>query len=301
MILMLLLVVLGLLLTALLVLAMIFLIVNRTNGRIISSGEKRSYLLYVPKTYDPQKPTPLVISLHGYAEWPAHQAQISRWNTLADEEGFIVVYPSGTNFPRRWRTMGLTSSTTGPLTDVRFIADMIDQLEAKYNIDPARIYANGLSNGGGMSHLLACQLSERIAAIGCVSGAYTYPLADCHPARPVPLIAFHGTSDPIVPYLGGPSKSFNIPFPNVPDWMKAWAERNHFTTLTEIPPGGEVSGVVYSGCSQNADVVFYTIAGGGHSWPGSKPMPVRIVGRTSQQIDATRLMWEFFEKHPLPA
>ena len=112
------------------------------------------------------------------------------------------------------------------MVDVRFISDLIDKLQQDYVIDPTRIYVNGLSNGGGMTYLLACELSERIAAVGSVSGAYLYPLEDCQPERPVPLIAFHGTADPIVPFIGGPSRSFDIPFPVIPDWMAAYAAKN---------------------------------------------------------------------------
>ena len=116
---------------------------------------------------------------------------------------FLVVYPEGTGFPRRWRAGGWPGD---PMADVVFISDLIDTLSAEYNIDPARIYANGLSNGGGMSFLLGCALSDRIAAIGGVAGAYALPLEDCLPSRPVPMIIFHGTVDAIVPYLGGPSE-----------------------------------------------------------------------------------------------
>lgn len=289
----------GVCLLFLLILGVSYLIANKTNGKLVSSIEKRQYLLYVPDSYNANKPAPLIISIHGFAEWPAHQAHISRWNELADELGFIIVYPSGTNFPKRWRTMGLTSNPGDPEVDVQFISDLIDTLEANYNIDPSRIYANGLSNGGGMSYLLACKMADRIAAIGSVSGAYTYPLDQCTPFRPVPLIAFHGNADPIVPYLGGPSHSFEIPFPSVPEWMKGWAERNQCKTSTLIPQQGEISGVSWSDCSENADVTFYSIAGGGHSWPGGNPIPAFIVGKTSQAVDATRVMWQFFEKHPL--
>lgn len=80
-----------------------WLVLNRTNGEIISGGEKRRYLLYVPESYDPAVLTPLVINIHGFAQWPANQMQVSQWNELADQYGFIVVYPSGTGFPLRWR------------------------------------------------------------------------------------------------------------------------------------------------------------------------------------------------------
>jgi polyhydroxybutyrate depolymerase len=290
---------LGVALLFVIILGVAFLIVNKINGTLVSSGEKRQYLLHVPASYDRNVSTPLVISIHGFAEWPAHQAQISRWNDLADEKGFIVVYPSGTSFPKRWRTTGLTDSPGDPELDIRFISDLIYKLSSDYNIDPNRIYANGLSNGGGMSYLLACKMADRIAAIGSVAGAYTYPPDLCKPSRPVPLIAFHGDADPVVPYFGGPSRSFEIPFPYIPDWMQAWADRNKCQTTSPIPQDGEISSTTWSECNQGADVTFYTIAGGGHSWPGGEPIPEWIVGNTSQAINATRVMWQFFEHHPL--
>ncbi len=144
--------------------------------------------------------------------------QISGWNDLAEEHGFLVVYPEGTGFPRRWRAGGWPGD---PMADVVFISDLIDTLSAEYNIDPARIYANGLSNGGGMSFLLGCALSDRIAAIGGVAGAYALPLEDCLPSRPVPMIIFHGTVDAIVPYLGGPSEGSEFRLPVIPEWARS--------------------------------------------------------------------------------
>ncbi len=296
-------IVLGVLGLGVILLMLLFSSLNQTNGEIESSGQKRRYLLYVPKSYQPLKPTPLVISIHGYAEWPAHQMQISRWNDLADQYGFIVVYPSGTGFPLHWSASGPAGASPGATSDsekeVRFISDLIDRLEQQYNLDPSRIFANGLSIGGGMSFLLACRLSERINAIGSVAGAYLLPWTGCQPTRPVPLIAFHGTSDPIVPYTGGRSSAFNYPFPVVPDWMLAYARRNGCDDHpVDLPAAGEASGVLYRHCDQNADVIFYTIQGGGHAWPGGVAMPAFIVGHTTQDIDATRLMWEFFDRQP---
>jgi len=132
--------------------ALTFAIVNRTNGKIISSGETRRYLLHVPKNIDPSQPVPLVITIHGFAQWPANQSNVSQWNPIADREGFIVVYPSGTGFPKRWQAFPQQSFADSK--DVVFISDLIDTLSAQYNIDSSRIYVNGLSNGGGMTFLL---------------------------------------------------------------------------------------------------------------------------------------------------
>jgi polyhydroxybutyrate depolymerase len=274
--------------------------IDRTNGKLVSSGQVREYILYVPPALDPQNPAPLVISIHGFSDWPAHHMPMTGWNELADEVGFLVVYPSGVDFPKRWRASGLSDETGDALVDVRFISDLIDKLQQDYAIDPARIYVNGLSNGGGMTYLLACELSGRIAAVGSVAGAYLYPPEDCQPGRPVPLIAFHGTADPIVPFTGGPSRSFDVPFPVIPDWMAVYASKNGCDpTPAALPQQGAVSGVAYAGCDAGADVVFYTIEGGGHTWPGGQPLPERLTGPTTMDINATRLMWAFFTDHPL--
>lgn len=291
------LVILGLLAVAAVAIGVLFTCLNETNGQIVSSGQERRYLLFVPTTYDPAAPTALVISIHGFAEWPAHQMQISHWSDLAQEYGFLVVYPEGTGSPRRWRAGGTSGDA---MVDVRFISDLIDELARQYNIDPSRVYANGLSNGGGMSFMLGCTLADRIAAVGSVSGAYLYPLDECKPSRPVPMIAFHGTADPIVPYLGGPSGHFDVSFPVIPEWVAARAELNGCDSPPEVlPASGEASGIRYSGCDQGAKVVFYTINGGGHSWPGGEPLPEWIAGHTTQDINATRMMWEFFSRFSL--
>src|SRR5580658_10322588 len=165
-----------------------------TTGTIISSGQKREYLLYVPKGYDRAKPVPLAITLHTSMSWDSSAMAISQWNLQADENGFIVVYPEGTGFgPKSWEMAG--SETPSRMPDVIFISQLIDKLEASYNIDKTRIYANGMSNGGGMAFVLSCTLSDRIAAVGMVSAGLYPEWSWCTDHRPVPVIAFHGTAD----------------------------------------------------------------------------------------------------------
>ncbi len=272
---------------------------GKSTHTLKSSGERRRYLLYVPASQQPDRSAPLVISLHGFAEWPAHQMNTSRWNEVADQNGFIVVYPAGTGFPRRWRVLYPPANSEAIMKDVRFISELIDVLGRDYLIDPARIYVNGLSNGGGMAFVLACALSERIAAMGSVAGAYSFPAEACQLSRAVPMIFFHGTADPIVPFTGGKSAR-GFTFPSVPDWVRLAAERSGCAPApVELPPSGEVSGIKYTGCEQGAEIVFYTVHGGGHSWPGGKPLPRWIVGRTSQDIHASQVMWEFFSRFSL--
>ena len=282
-----------------------FSIMDKTNGTIISSGVTRRYLLYVPKTYDRSGPTPLVISMHGGASWPAVEMHLSRWNDLADEHGFIVVYPAGSGAffgfggfrpgPQAWH-MGPRSLGR----DVRFISDLIDKLEAEYNIDPNRIYADGMSNGGGMAFALSCKLSDRIAAIGAVASAQAFlPVDECGDSMPVATVAFHGTADPVAHYKGGASPFSPGLFPNIRDWTARVARRNQCTgDPSDTRITASIRRLAYTNCANNADVILYTVAGGGHTWPGGKPLPEWILGRTTNEINASRVMWAFFMQHP---
>ena len=271
---------------------------NRSNGSIVSSGVEREYLLHVPKSYDRTRPTPLVISMHGGAMWPAGQMETSRWNKVAERHGFIVVYPSGItgDGPRRWRT----ARGPGLMRDVNFISELIDKLEASYNIDPTRIYADGISNGGGMAFVLSCTLSDRIAAVGLVASAQFLAWSWCTDDRPVPMIAVHGTADPETPYLGGRTWVAPVTFPSIPAWTANWARRNRCgTNPVESVVAADVTRLEYMHCADDASVVLYTVMGGGHSWPGGGPLPEWLVGTTSNSIDASSQMWAFFREHPL--
>jgi polyhydroxybutyrate depolymerase len=273
--------------------------VNRTSGTIITSGQKREYILYVPKSYVRARPAPLVISMHGAMNWPSFQMHVSRWNEAADEHGFIVVYPAGEGGgPKTWFMRG--SPTPSSMPDVVFISELIDKVQASYNIDPARIYANGLSNGGGMAFALSCTLSHRIAAIGAVAAAQTLPWSWCTDSRPVPMIAFHGTADRITPYNGGKVWLAPVPFPSVPEWAANWARRNRCGPHpVESAFAPDVTRLEYTACADDAAVMLYTIKGGGHTWPGGTQLSEWLLGPTSRSIDATSAMWAFFRRHPL--
>ena len=276
---------------------------DKTNGTIISSGVARRYLLYVPRTYDRSRPAPLVISIHPAATWPALQAEISQWNTVADVHGFIVVYPAGSGAffggfgrgPHVWPGEELFAR------DAKFLSQLIDQLGAQYNIDRSRIYVNGMSNGGTMSLALPCGLRDRIAAVGAVAPALPVgPGEDeCEKYSPVPTIIFHGTADKMAPYRGGKSPIVPRPFPNIPDWVAKVARANQCQAPpTETSVSAAVVRRSYGDCSSNADVVFYTIRDGGHTWPGGKHLAEWIAGKTTDEINASELMWDFFAQHP---
>jgi polyhydroxybutyrate depolymerase len=275
---------------------------NRDTGGFVSSGEERTYRLYVPKSYDPGRPTPLVISMHGGGLWGTAQMEISQWNAVADEQGLIVVYPSGAGGggPRAWR-VGAAGAGDRAARDVRFIAELIDTLKSSYSIDPKRIYADGLSNGGGMAFLLSCTMPDRIAAVGMVASAQFLPWSECQDQRAVPMIAFHGTDDRFTPYHGGTSwVARDHVFPSIPTFTANWARRNRCGAKpVESAVAADVSRLEYTGCADDAAVVLYTIRGGGHTWPGGGPMPEWFAGKTSGGVDATRQSWAFFRAHSL--
>lgn len=279
-----------------------FYLANKTNGIVVSGGRRRSYLLYVPDSCHPDRPVPLVISIHGFVQWPAHQARLSGWNQLADREGFLVVYPRGTGFPLRWNAQPIVADQERSHEDVRFIEDLVDQISQAYHIDRSRIYVNGMSNGAGMANLLACKLPDRFAAFGGVAGAYFCPEELREDLGHLPWIAFHGLEDPVVPYRGGDADRHGrvLRFPPIEKWTADWAQVGGCRPEPEIEEiTTQVSKICYSGCEGGGEVILYRVAGAGHTWPGGGFLPRWLTGKTNREINATDLMWEFFQRYHL--
>jgi polyhydroxybutyrate depolymerase len=274
---------------------------------LVSGGRERCYLLHVPPEYNGEQSLPLIISLPGFLSNPHTQEFLTRWDEVADTENLLVVYPQGTSFPLRWNAS--TTFETSTVDDVGFIADLIIELSGEVAVDPARIFVDGMSNGGSMANRVACELADQVAAVGVVTGPPVEPPGGCHPTRPIPLIAFYGTDDPLVSYDGGAAPDSFISglmgrfrhrasFPPVGSWIEGWAERNGCSPEPQpLPAQGDVSGVRYGDCDDDAEIVFYTVEGGGHTWPGGRPT---LVGKTSRDIQASQVIWEFFAQHPLP-
>jgi polyhydroxybutyrate depolymerase len=218
----------------------------------------------------------------------------------------LVVYPQGQKLPQRWNS-GATWGDSD-VDDVQFFRDMLDDLSSIAAVDRTRVYVNGFSNGGGMTVAFGCEAADLMAAMGTVAAAVV-STEDCSPSRPVPVMAFHGTHDPVVPYEGGDMRGWllrwgagvtdaPVYFVGAEDWVAIWAEGNGCEATPEvIPPQGDASGVRYLGCDEDAEVAFYTIDGGGHTWPGGWPIP--FVGMTSKDIDATDELWQFFQGYRL--
>ena len=269
-----------------------------------SDGMERCYFLYAPSGYDPNQEIPLVFSYHGFLSNPNSQRMISGWDKLAEQEGFLVAFPQGTKFPQRWDA-GATWSATD-IDDVQFFHDMYDDILSQSSADARRVYVNGFSNGGGMTVRLGCDAADKIAAIGSVAGAVV-DTVDCNPSRPLPLMAFHGTGDPVVNFDGmgmqyqllrEGAKITKAPtyFLGAEEWTALWAEFNGCDpSPIDMGTHGDVSGMLYTNCDENAEVILYTIDRGGHTWPGG--FPLVIVGKTSNDINATEEMWRFFQNY----
>jgi polyhydroxybutyrate depolymerase len=273
---------------------------TRKTGTLTSGGMERDYIVHVPPGYDPSKPTPLVLSLHGGKNNPALQMVVSQWNRVADRHGFIVAYPAGQQGALKvWAMQGDRNPSRMP--DVVFISELLDKLQATYNIDPARIYANGLSNGAGMTFVLSCTLSHRIAAVGMVSAAYFQPFAWCRDTTPVPMIAIHGAADRLTRLHGGPHWiAGRHSFPSIPKWTARWARRNSCGAApVETTVAPDVTRLEYPACANDAAVVLYTLRDGGHTWPGGTEVPEWLLGPTPRSLDASETMWAFFQAHPL--
>jgi polyhydroxybutyrate depolymerase len=270
-------------------------------------GTDRSYLVHVPPQYDPQKPTPVVLVLHGAGTNGSITVWFTGMSKKADEAGFIAVYPNGTGLAGlmlTWNAGGVRGKTDGKPDDVAFLGKVLDDLATVANVDSKRVYATGMSNGGMMCYRLAAELSDRIAAIAPVAG--TMAIDKYAPKRPVPVMHFHGTADTMVPF-GGPSGRTPkfLGFKSVEDTIKICVKANgcpEKPTVVELPDkagdGTPVTQKTYGPGKDGAEVVLFVIEGGGHTWPGQQP-PVGFIGKSTKNISANDLIWAFFEKHPM--
>ena len=276
-------------------------------GTLEHGGRTRTFQYHLPPQVKPQ--APLVLSLHGRTSQGKGQAQYTGFDAVADEGGFIVVYPDGVG--RSWADgRGTTPADRQGVDDVGFLTALVDHFIEKFGADGRRVYAAGMSNGAMMSYRLACERADRFAAIAPVAGQMSERLsASCAPSRPVSVIAFLGMEDPLVPFLGGPVKGNRGPVLSASGSREKWAAFNGCEgppAVTEEPDRVPADGTrmrreAQGPCNEGSEVVFYLAVGGGHTWPGG---PVRflqaVAGRTSQELDASRAIWAFFQRFQLP-
>lgn len=286
-------------LTALFVIIFSMVLAQETiESSITHDGGTRQHILYVPDSYDGNSAVPLVLNFHGYTSNARDQMNYGDFRELADEHGFIIVHPQGTRYQgsTHFNVGGWTVGST--TDDVDYSRALIDFIEAEYNIDPARIYSTGMSNGGYMSFLLACQLNEKIAAVASVTGSMTpETFNDCKPSHPTPIMQIHGTNDNVVSY-GGTSWS-----KSVDEVLRYWITYNHCNDeasplmLPDINPddGSTVEEFSYTEGDADTEVIHLKVYGGGHTWPGNRLFD----GGTNKDIDASAVIWEFFDKYDI--
>ena len=289
-------------------------------GSILWDGQERKYIAYIPPGYDSRDSVrllPLVVMLHGGGGGGTIQERITDrgFNRLAEQEGIIVVYPNG--IQRVWN--GGRSVKHRPMADVDgtddvgFINELIEYFIATYPVDRHRVYVTGLSNGAMMTQRIACEMSGKIAAIAPVAGNMHVDLYEkCAPVASVPVLMIQGDSDPAMPYEGGAISQNQLlgellgEVISTDDNIKFWVNHNQCAsrpTVTWEPDrvpsdGTRVRKELYSSCLDDAEVVLYTIEGGGHTWPGGYQYgPESRIGKTSKDIDANVVIWEFFKRH----
>jgi polyhydroxybutyrate depolymerase len=261
---------------------------DRDAERVIS----HRYVVHLPAGYRGDFPLPVVLTFHGRGGFPATVARQSQMNLLADKYRFMAVYPEGSGQPsdgsfNAGRCCGYAAQRR--VDDVGFVRDILDDLEKNYRIDRQRVYATGMSNGASMAFRLACELSDRIAAIGPVSG--NQGVDGPVPRRPVPVICFYGMRDPYMP----------------PSVMQAtilwWLRVNHCRAKpVEVITKSDYSVERYEPVrgQRGAPVVFYKITKGGHTWPGGIDINKGPgAGLTIATVAASEIMWQFFARHPL--
>jgi polyhydroxybutyrate depolymerase len=337
---------------------------QETKEKVTVDGVDRTFMLRLPKGYDLQQHYPVVILLHGMNQDADDMERLTQFDTVADKDGIIAVYPFALN--GRWNigvqpeqrrtTMGPGGGhghhggggypgggggypggggggypggggggypggggqqpsgrdsgddrRPAPADDIAFINQMLDQLSTKISVDPTRVYAAGLSEGGFMSLRLGCALGDRLAAVAAVGAAMPKTMI-CLPPRPVPLVMINGTSDPVVHYGGGTEHNMSLETLSVEDSAKAWAkidrctEKPERSKLPSAKGGTETKVDTYTGCHEGAEVVSYSLKGAGNTWPGGLQYEAeKQVGKTSEDFNANETLWSFLVTKKLPA
>ena len=282
-----------------------------STGRIRTpDGRTRTYRLYVPSSLVAGRTAPLLVALHGGLGSSAQFEENSGFNALAEANRFVVVYPDG---------VGSRADGTGPQTwnggyccgpavrdevdDVGFIRRLLDALGTELNLDPARVYAAGHSNGAIMAYRLACELGDRIVAIGVQAGSLG--VDSCTPARPVSVIHLHGTADTNHPIEGGKGSGVaGVSFRPAPAALDALAAADRcakMPTVASVRGNSDLTVTTWSGCATGAEVRFVAVEGATHAWmghPATSAAGEAFVGEPYQRLDASRAIWSFLAAHP---
>ncbi|HEX6311747.1 MAG TPA: PHB depolymerase family esterase [Acidimicrobiia bacterium] len=263
---------------------------------IAFGGASREYHLAVPAGVGARETLGLVLNFHGFGSNADQQAVYSELEEKGPERGYVVVTPQGTGDPAFWNIIGLEAPDDAAYTEV-----LIDAAAARLCVDPRRVYATGMSNGGGMSSYLGCQVGDRFAAVAPVAGV-NLAFDECPNGKGVSVIAFHGEGDAVVPYEGGAIGIGVLPdrqLPSVEEAVASWGERAGCRERARTENVSEhVVLTDYSRCRRGTDVQLYSVTDGGHTWPGAIDVP--RLGAVTTEIDAADLILDFFDEHRRP-
>jgi polyhydroxybutyrate depolymerase len=263
-----------------------------TTHMIMVGGTQRRYLLHVPPAYDASVPMPLVLAFHGFTDNASAMVGMTHYNEVGDQRGFITAYLDGIG--NSWNAGSCCGvALAGGVDDVGFVKAVIDELSQSLCVDERRVFASGFSNGGFLSHRLACELSDRIAAIAVSSGQQAMPT--CTPGRPVPVVQVHGTADPIVPYAGNPA----LGFPSTQSTIDGWAMRDGCGAgTTTVAQQGSVTCVGRDGCGAGAEVILCSNEGGVHEWVGGGT--AWTAAGPPPGFNTSEYFADFLLRHPMP-
>ncbi len=266
--------------------------VGDTSGELFNQRRQRTYYMHTPKSYQPNRPLPLVLAFHEYGGNGEKMAASTGLNALAEQKGFIVVYPDAVN--KRWDIDG--HAQTG-VNDVAFVSALITHLTQIRAVDRQRVYATGLSNGGYLVQRLACEMPRQFAAFASVAASLPGQVKPfCQPPTPVSIMMINGTADTVVPWEGGaPPKvriGKNLSSLPVPQVIEFWRQHDACAPRPKVKQlsSDRVEVSQYLSCQNVSAVTLVTLKGGKHIWPGSD-------SRTSPFLDASMTIWDFFSHH----
>jgi polyhydroxybutyrate depolymerase len=246
-------------------------------------GLTREYVVYIPSTYDGNSAVSVVLNFHGFGGLASEYMTEADMRPQAESDTFLLIYPQGGCLDgfSHWNASLPGIDNKSDVDDLGFIGALIDQLTSDYNIDKERIYACGYSNGGMMSYALACYQSERIAAIGSISGCMVDQSSSCVPSHPMPVIKLHGTSDDVLPYNG------DSDYASAQSTIDYWVNFNNANTTAALETDGNIEHYVYANGDSSVSVEHYKYIGGGHVW----------FNTTYQGSNASQLVCDFFSQY----
>ncbi|MBK9328044.1 MAG: T9SS type A sorting domain-containing protein [Sphingobacteriales bacterium] len=288
----------------LLVIGIVFFLVNNSCAQkyyqIRWQNKPRNFYVYLPRNFSPSENLPVVINMHGFLTTAQFQMDYSQFNKTADSVRCIAIYPEGVDL--RWNS-GTFFFISSDVDDIGFLGDLMDRAAVLYNANLQKVYSMGYSAGGFMSYKLACDATNRVAAIAPDVASMVFDnLNSCVPSRPIHMAAFNGTADPVTPYYGIPSN-----FPGIDSVRHFWQLKNNcnaepvIDTLPDLRNDGtRVVTYTYQNCAQDAQQVFYKIINGGHVWPGANDIFAGILGKTTQDIAMNTTAWDFFKNKEIP-